>query len=147
MPAPVAQSLTPPHPCPNLPPQVRFVVLDEADQMLNVGFEKDVETILENVPQERQTMLFSATLPRWVKKLVKQYLNNPENIDLVGEGNTGKMPDSITALAVQVCWAVCVGVFMLPGRGRAAALLHRACCGRGSPAASSQPWAAALFGS
>ncbi|EFN52705.1 hypothetical protein CHLNCDRAFT_36787, partial [Chlorella variabilis] len=79
---------------------VRFVVLDEADQMLNVGFEKDVETILENVPQERQTMLFSATLPRWVKKLVKQYLNNPENIDLVGEGNTGQDPDSITALAV-----------------------------------------------
>lgn len=39
--------------------QIRFVVLDEADQMLNVGFEKDVETILNNVPQERQTMLFS----------------------------------------------------------------------------------------
>ncbi|KAL4420664.1 hypothetical protein ABPG75_010320 [Micractinium tetrahymenae] len=82
--------------------KVRFVVLDEADQMLNVGFEKDVETILENVPQERQTMLFSATVPKWVKKLVKQYLNDPVNIDLVGEGQTGKMADSITALAVQV---------------------------------------------
>lgn len=46
------------------------MILDEADQMLNVGFEKDVETILENVPEERQTMLFSATLPKWVKKLV-----------------------------------------------------------------------------
>ncbi|KAI7840607.1 hypothetical protein COHA_005757 [Chlorella ohadii] len=81
---------------------VRFVVLDEADQMLNVGFEKDVETILENVPQERQTMLFSATVPKWVKKLVKQYLNTPVDIDLVGEGQSGKMADSITALAVQV---------------------------------------------
>jgi hypothetical protein len=51
-------------------------------------------------------MLFSATVPKWVKKLVKQYLNEPENIDLVGEGQTGKMADSITALAVQVgLWA------------------------------------------
>lgn len=47
-------------------------------------------------------MLFSATVPKWVKKLVKSYLNNPENIDLVGEGQSGKMPDGITALAVQV---------------------------------------------
>ena len=70
--------------------------------MLNVGFEKDVETILENVPQQRQTMLFSATVPKWVKKLVKSYLNDPVNIDLVGEGQSGKMPDSINALAVQV---------------------------------------------
>ena len=46
------------------------MILDEADQMLNVGFEKDVETILNNVPQQRQTMLFSATMPHWVKKLV-----------------------------------------------------------------------------
>jgi hypothetical protein len=43
----------PPRPCPVPLLQVRFVVLDEADQMLNVGFEKDVETILENVPQVR----------------------------------------------------------------------------------------------
>ncbi|GAB4820300.1 hypothetical protein N2152v2_007346 [Parachlorella kessleri] len=82
--------------------RVGFVILDEADQMLNVGFEKDVETILNNVPQERQTMLFSATMPHWVKKLVKSYLNDPITVDLVGEGQSGKMADSITALAVQV---------------------------------------------
>jgi ATP-dependent RNA helicase DDX21 len=82
--------------------QVGFVVLDEADQMLNVGFEQDVETILENVPTQRQTMLFSATVPKWVRKLVKQYLNDPVDVDLVGEGQTGKMADSITALAVQI---------------------------------------------
>lgn len=81
---------------------VRFVVLDEADQMLNVGFEQDVETILENVPAQRHTMLFSATVPKWVRKLVKQHLNNPVDIDLVGEGQSGKMADSITAMAVQV---------------------------------------------
>eukprot|EP00887_Chlorella_sp_A99_P007182 scaffold2.g7182.t1 len=82
--------------------QVRFVVLDEADQMLNVGFEKDVETILNNVPTERQTMLFSATVPKWVKKLVKTYLNDPVTVDLVGDAQSGKMADTITALAVQV---------------------------------------------
>lgn len=70
--------------------------------MLNVGFEQDVETILNNVPEKRQTMLFSATVPKWVRKLVKQYLNEPVTIDLVGEGQSGKMADSITAMAVQV---------------------------------------------
>ena len=69
--------------------------------MLNVGFEKDVETILNNVPEERQTMLFSATVPKWVKKLVKQFLNDPLDIDLIGEGQSGKMADNIRALAVQ----------------------------------------------
>jgi hypothetical protein len=49
-------------------------------------------------------MMFSATVPKWVKKLVKQYMNDPVNIDLVGEGQTGKMADSITAMAVQVSW-------------------------------------------
>lgn len=81
---------------------IKFVILDEADQMLNVGFEKDVETILNNVPEERQTMLFSATVPKWVKKLVKQFLNDPLDIDLIGEGQSGKMADNIRALAVQV---------------------------------------------
>lgn len=82
--------------------EVRFVILDEADQMLNVGFEQDVENILKNVPEERQTMMFSATLPRWVKSLVKQYLDNPVNIDAIGEGQTGKMAETITAYGVQV---------------------------------------------
>lgn len=62
---------------------VQFLVLDEADQMLAVGFEEDVEKILETLPAERQSMLFSATMPAWVKKLSKKYLNNPLTIDLV----------------------------------------------------------------
>ena len=58
-------------------------MLDEADQMLAVGFEEAVESILENLPQKRQSMLFSATMPTWVKKLARKYLDNPLNIDLV----------------------------------------------------------------
>ena len=65
--------------------EVQYLVLDEADQMLAVGFEEDVEVILEKVPSERQTMLFSATMPGWVKKLSRKYLNNPLTIDLVGD--------------------------------------------------------------
>ena len=63
--------------------EVEYLVLDEADQMLAVGFEEAVESILENLPQKRQSMLFSATMPTWVKKLARKYLDNPLNIDLV----------------------------------------------------------------
>lgn len=63
--------------------EVEYLVLDEADQMLAVGFEEDVELILENLPPKRQSMLFSATMPSWVKKLSRKYLDNPLNIDLV----------------------------------------------------------------
>ena len=64
---------------------VQFVVLDEADEMLSMGFEEDVETLLAATPSERQTMFFSATLPRWAKNLAKKHLNNPEHADLMRE--------------------------------------------------------------
>lgn len=63
--------------------EVQYLVLDEADQMLAVGFEDDVETILQRLPAQRQSMLFSATMPTWVKKLARKYLDNPLTIDLV----------------------------------------------------------------
>ena len=63
--------------------EVEYLVLDEADQMLAVGFEEDVEVILEKLPSKRQSMLFSATMPAWVKKLARKYLDNPLTIDLV----------------------------------------------------------------
>ena len=63
--------------------EVQFLVLDEADQMLAVGFEEDVEVILEKLPSKHQSMLFSATMPGWVKKLARKYLDNPLTIDLV----------------------------------------------------------------
>ncbi|KAG0569832.1 hypothetical protein KC19_6G118900 [Ceratodon purpureus] len=79
--------------------EVRFLVLDEADQMLAVGFEDDVEQILEQMPNQRQSMLFSATMPTWVKKLSRKYLNNALTIDLVGESDE-KLADRIKLFAV-----------------------------------------------
>jgi superfamily II DNA/RNA helicase len=58
-------------------------VLDEADQMLNVGFAEDVEVIMERLPQKRQTLMFSATMPKWIQKITRQYLQDPVVIDLV----------------------------------------------------------------
>ncbi|CAM6129401.1 unnamed protein product [Calypogeia fissa] len=81
--------------------EIQFLVLDEADQMLAVGFEEDVEKILETVPDERQSFLFSATMPAWVKKLSKKYLNNPLTIDLVGESDE-KLAEKIKLMAVQI---------------------------------------------
>ncbi|KAJ6397384.1 hypothetical protein OIU77_018406 [Salix suchowensis] len=65
--------------------EVEYLVLDEADQMLSFGFEEDVEVILENLPSKRQSMLFSATMPTWVKTLARKYLDKPLQIDLVGD--------------------------------------------------------------
>ena len=62
---------------------VQFVVLDEADQMLSVGFDEDVEIILQRVPAKRQTLMFSATMPPWIRKLTEKYLKTPVIVDLV----------------------------------------------------------------
>ena len=60
--------------------KVDTVVLDEADEMLSMGFVEDIETILKETPAERQTALFSATLPPEIRRLSKQYLNDPASI-------------------------------------------------------------------
>lgn len=65
--------------------QIQFVVLDEADQMLAVGFDEDVEVIMEQLPQNRQSMLFSATMPSWIRKISNKYLKDPVIIDLVSD--------------------------------------------------------------
>jgi len=59
---------------------IKVVVLDEADEMLNMGFIEDIETILREVPTERQTLLFSATMPRAIKELAQKFMNKPEVI-------------------------------------------------------------------
>ncbi len=64
---------------------VEVVVLDEADEMLSMGFEEDVETLLAATPTQRQTMLFSATLPGWAKRLAGVHLRNPVHLNLIGE--------------------------------------------------------------
>lgn len=64
--------------------QIRHLVLDEADRMLEMGFEEQVRDILDNLPPQRQTSLFSATWPREIEDLAITYLNNPgiESFDL-----------------------------------------------------------------
>lgn len=62
---------------------VNTVVLDEADEMLNMGFRDDIEIILKKVPKERQTILFSATMPKPILELSKKYLKNPEHVKVV----------------------------------------------------------------
>nr|GMC84012.1 DEAD-box ATP-dependent RNA helicase 53-like [Ipomoea batatas] len=79
--------------------ELQFVVLDEADQMLNVGFAEDVERILQNAPKKRQTMMFSATMPGWILKLTQQFLKNPVEIDLVGNSDQ-KLADGISLYSI-----------------------------------------------
>ncbi len=59
---------------------VKFLILDEADEMLDMGFAEDVEIILQSIPEERQIALFSATFPQAVKKLANKHVVNPEHI-------------------------------------------------------------------
>jgi len=59
---------------------IKLVVLDEADEMLDMGFIEDIETILKATPEERQTLLFSATIPQTIMNIARRYMRNPEKI-------------------------------------------------------------------
>ncbi|MBZ4668748.1 MAG: box helicase domain protein, partial [Defluviitaleaceae bacterium] len=63
--------------------KVKMVVLDEADEMLNMGFREDIETILKDTPKTRQTVLFSATMPKEILEIAKAHQNNPEIVKVV----------------------------------------------------------------
>jgi ATP-dependent RNA helicase DeaD len=67
--------------------QIRYVVLDEADEMLNMGFQDDIEFILQNTPQREATWLFSATMPTEIRRVSKKYMKSPMEIT-VGKVNT-----------------------------------------------------------
>ncbi|WJZ02324.1 DEAD/DEAH box helicase [Corynebacterium freiburgense] len=67
---------------------LRFLVLDEADEMLNMGFQEDVERILADTPDEKQVALFSATMPNGIRRLSKQYLTDPVEITVKSETRT-----------------------------------------------------------
>jgi ATP-dependent RNA helicase DeaD len=69
---------------------IRFVVLDEADEMLNMGFKEDLDEILQHTPAEKNVWLFSATMPREVKSISKNYMNDPFELT-VGEQNKGNV--------------------------------------------------------
>jgi ATP-dependent RNA helicase DeaD len=68
--------------------EIKYVVLDEADEMLNMGFQEDIEFILQNTPQRDSTWLFSATMPTEIRNVSKRYMQNPVEIT-VGKANTG----------------------------------------------------------
>ena len=67
---------------------VRTVVLDEADEMLDMGFVEDIEFILEQVPEERQIALFSATVPRRIEALARRYQRDPARVSIAAETRT-----------------------------------------------------------
>jgi ATP-dependent RNA helicase DeaD len=72
---------------------VRVLVLDEADEMLDMGFAEDIDAILESTPEARQTTLFSATMPTRLKSIAERHLRDPQRLNIVREKpSAGKLP-------------------------------------------------------
>ena len=69
---------------------VKYVVLDEADEMLNMGFQEDINDILSTTPDDKKTWLFSATMPPEVRRIAKNYMDNPTELTM-GTKNTGNV--------------------------------------------------------
>ena len=67
---------------------IRYVVLDEADEMLNMGFQEDIDEILSHLPKERRVWLFSATMPQEVRSIANRYMQNPFELT-IGKKNEG----------------------------------------------------------
>ncbi|MEY4916698.1 MAG: DEAD-box ATP-dependent helicase CshA [Verrucomicrobiota bacterium] len=74
---------------------LKMVILDEADVMLNMGFRDDIETILKDAPKTRQTVFFSATMPRPIRDLIEKYANAPENIKIEQKAMTVPTVDQV----------------------------------------------------
>jgi ATP-dependent RNA helicase DeaD len=79
--------------------EIKYLIIDEADEMLNMGFIDDVESIIKGLPSDRVTMVFSATLPEDVEKLCHKYMKNPVNIEIA---STGITTDTIEHLLIEV---------------------------------------------
>lgn len=70
--------------------EIGYVILDEADEMLNMGFKEEIDDILKNTPEEKLTWLFSATMPEEVRRIAKNYMSQPLELS-VGERNIGNI--------------------------------------------------------
>ncbi|WES66150.1 DEAD/DEAH box helicase [Microbacter sp. GSS18] len=81
--------------------ELQYLVLDEADEMLKMGFAEDVETILAETPDTKQVALFSATMPATIRRMSKQYLNEPEEITVKTKTTTSA---SITQRYLITAW-------------------------------------------
>ncbi len=75
--------------------RVKIVVLDEADEMLDMGFIEDITNILRTTPKERQTLLFSATMPDEIVRISKRYMREPEKVEIESETLTASKIDQI----------------------------------------------------
>ncbi|QSO54715.1 DEAD/DEAH box helicase [Alicyclobacillus curvatus] len=80
--------------------RLTYLVIDEADEMLNMGFIKQVEAIIRELPKDRVTMLFSATLPEDIRDLSKRYMNNPVDIEIKIEENAAMTVQTEHALFI-----------------------------------------------
>jgi ATP-dependent RNA helicase DeaD len=89
--------------------KLRFLVLDEADEMLSMGFAKELNAIIEKLPKDRQTLLFSATVDRAIKRVAEKHMHDPEFLGLSG--------DHVGALGIEHF------VYMVSGVGRVANLI------------------------
>jgi len=82
---------------------VKMFILDEADEMLNMGFQEDVETALRALNEPVQKLLFSATLPSWVNELVEKYLKKPKTVDVTSK-STNRTNENITHQCISCPW-------------------------------------------
>ena len=81
---------------------VRIAVLDEADRMLDMGFAPDVERVLRQCPAQRQTLLFSATVPDWVHRLAQRYMTDPVSVSF---SVRPEVAPNVRQLYIQTTWA------------------------------------------